>query len=116
VKSTSAKATNITSKFFLPFIAATIVYSGVVAAEVRKSKPAVSSSKSTVTQKKPTVPQVVQPQWKVFTPPDKGFQILMPGRPKTKTQVQKTYMGEIKLQIFVAQPPEQEVACIFSDL
>ena len=104
-----------TSKFFLPFIAATIVYSGVVysgvvSAEVRKSKPAASSSKSTVTQKKPTVPQVVQPQWKIFTPPDKGFQILMPGTPKTKTQVQKTYMGEIKLQIFVAQPPEQEVA------
>jgi hypothetical protein len=24
--------------------------------------------------------------------------------------VQETYMGEIKLQIFVAQPPEQEVA------
>ncbi|WP_413171670.1 hypothetical protein [Anabaena azotica] len=99
-----------TIKFFLPFIAATFIYSGFVSAEVRKPKSAASKSKPTVTQKKPAVPQIVQPQWKVFTPPDKGFQVLMPGRPKTKTQVQKTYMGEIKLQIFVAQPPEQEVA------
>lgn len=92
-----------TIKFFLPFIAATFLYSGFVSAEVRKPKTAASSSK-------PTVPQVVQPQWKVFTPPDKSFQILMPGRPKVKTQAQKTYMGEIKLQIFAALPPEQEVA------
>ncbi|MFM2060789.1 MAG: hypothetical protein RLZZ507_459 [Cyanobacteriota bacterium] len=96
-----------TMKFLLPFIAATFVYSGYVSAEVRKPKPAVSNNK-------PTVPQVVQPQWKIFTPPDKGFQVLMPGTPKTKSQVQKTYMGEIKLQLFVAQPPEQEVAYLVS--
>ncbi|MBK1989120.1 hypothetical protein A0J48_016505 [Sphaerospermopsis aphanizomenoides BCCUSP55] len=92
-----------TIKFFLPFIAATFLYSGLVSAEARKPK-AVTPPKTT------PLPQIVQPQWKVFTPPDKGFQVLMPGRPKTKTQVQKTYMGEIKLEIFVAQPPEQEVA------
>ncbi|MBD2295715.1 hypothetical protein H6G06_20110 [Anabaena sphaerica FACHB-251] len=92
-----------TIKFLLPFIAATFLYSGFVSAEVRKPKAAASGSK-------PTVPKVVQPKWKVFTPPDKSFQILMPGRPKVKTQTQKTYMGEIKLQIFTALPPEQEVA------
>jgi hypothetical protein len=74
-----------TSEFCLSFITTTFIYSGVILAKVRKYKPAASSSKSTVTQKKPTVPQVLQPEWKVFTPPDKGFQILMPGRPKSKT-------------------------------
>lgn len=92
-----------TIKILLPFIAATFVYSGYVSAHTRSPKPAVSPSK-------PTVPKVVQPKWKVFTPPDKSFQVLMPGRPKRKTQVQKTYMGEIKLEIFATQPPEQEVA------
>jgi hypothetical protein len=90
-------------KFFIPLITATFIYSGFVTAQVSKSKPIAN-------QKKPTVPQIVQPKWKEFTPPDKSFQVLMPGRPNTKTQVQKTYMGEIKLNIFVAQPPKQEVA------
>ncbi|MEA5579040.1 hypothetical protein [Anabaena sp. UHCC 0451] len=90
-----------TLKFLLPFMAATFLYSGLISA---------APPKPTASPSKPAVPKVVQPKWKVFTPPDKSFQILMPGRPKTKTQVQKTYMGEIKLQLFVAQPPAQEVA------
>lgn len=92
-----------TMRFLLPFIAVASVYSGHVLAEVRPPKPATS-------QNKPTVPKVVQPKWKVFTPPDKSFSVLMPGRPKKKTQVQKTYMGKINLEMFVAQPPQQEVA------
>ncbi|MEA5553613.1 hypothetical protein VB713_21990 [Anabaena cylindrica UHCC 0172] len=96
-----------TIKFLLPFIAATLLYSGYVSAEARQPKPVASPTK-------PPVPQVVQPPWKIFTPPDKSFQVLMPGRPKPKTQIQKTYMGEIKLEIFVAQPPEQEVAYLVS--
>lgn len=94
---------NMKMKFLLPLVVATFLSSGYVMAEVRKSQPGVANQKR-------TVPQIVQPKWKVFTPPDKSFQVLMPGRPKTKTQVQKTYMGEIELKIFVAQPPAQEVA------
>jgi hypothetical protein len=90
-------------KFLMPFLATTFIYSGFVYAEATKSKPI-------ATHKKPTIPKVVQPQWNVFTPPDKSFQVLMPGRPNTKTQTQKTYMGEITLNLFVSQPPEQEVA------
>ncbi len=56
--------------------------------------------------------QPKQPKWELFTPPDGMFSVLMPGRPKRSSQVQKTYMGEIELQIFVAQPPEQEVAYV----
>jgi hypothetical protein len=92
-----------TIKFLLPFIAATFVYTGYASVAARQTKPSASPSQS-------TVPKAVQPKWKIFTPPDKSFQVLMPGRPKLKTQVQKTYMGEIKLQIFATQPPEQEVA------
>ncbi|MFM6037676.1 MAG: hypothetical protein ACKO2Z_14070 [Sphaerospermopsis kisseleviana] len=90
-------------EFLIPFITATFVYSGFISAEVSKSQPI-------ATHKKPNVPEVVQSQWKIFTPPDKSFQVLMPVRPKNNSQVQKTYMGEIKLNIFVAHPPEQEVA------
>jgi hypothetical protein len=115
-----------TSRFLLPFIFATFVFSGQVVAQVRQPKPTTSPSKTRVTSnkpatnqkkpvipvKKPTVPKVVQPKWKLFTPPDKSFSVLFPGKPTQKTQVQKTYMGEIQLRIFQAQPPQQEVAYI----
>lgn len=52
------------------------------------------------------------PKWKLFTAPDGGFTVLMPGNPKVTSQTQKTFMGEINLQVFVAQPPKQEVAYI----
>ena len=57
-------------------------------------------------------PQSVQPKWRTFTAPDGYFTVLMPGMPKRKTQIQKTYMGEIKLEIFLIQPPQQEAAYI----
>ncbi|HLO85558.1 MAG TPA: hypothetical protein VK203_11225 [Nostocaceae cyanobacterium] len=115
-----------TSRFLLPFILATFVYSGYVVAEVRQPKPTASPSKTRVTpkkpttnqkkpvipDKKPTVPKIVQPKWKVFTPPDKSFYVLMPGIPAKKTQIQKTHMGEIQLRIFTAVPIQQEVAYI----
>lgn len=59
---------------------------------------------------KPKITQPVQPKWKVFTAPDQRFTVLMPGIPKTETQTQKTHMGEIQLQVFLAQPPKQDVA------
>ncbi|WP_353931139.1 hypothetical protein WJM97_00560 [Okeanomitos corallinicola TIOX110] len=92
-----------TIKFLLPFTTATLLCSGLILA-------APTQAKHLSSPKKPPVSEVVQPKWQVFTPPDKSFQVLMPGRPKTDTQVQKTRMGEIDLEIFVAQPPEQEVA------
>lgn len=92
-----------TIKSFLPLLAATFGLSAFVGVEARPPERPVS-------QPKPTVTQPVQPQWKLFTAPDGRFTILMPGMPKLETQTQKTYMGEIQLQLFVAQPPDQEVA------
>ncbi|WP_373528742.1 hypothetical protein [Nostoc sp.] len=94
-----------TIKSLLALIAVTFVCSGSILVEARQPKPSASVAK-------PTVSQPVQPRWKLFTPPDKRFTILMPGSPNRATQYQKTYMGEITLKIFVAQPPKQEVAYI----
>ena len=99
-----------TLRVLLSFIAATFVYSGSVIAEARQPKTPVSNAKPTILRKKPTVTKVVQPKWKIFTAPDGGFTVLMPGRPKIETQTQKTYMGEINVAVFAAQPPQQEVA------
>jgi hypothetical protein len=130
-----------TIRCLLPLIAATFVWSGSILVEARQPKRPVSVAKPTVSQQKPkptavkpvqrqsvsvtkptvsqqkpkpkpTVVKPVQPQWKLFTAPDGRFSILMPGRPNRNTQYQKTYMGEINLEIFVAQPPKQEVAYI----
>jgi hypothetical protein len=92
-----------TIKSLLPFIAATFVCGGSVLVEARQAKPPVAVVK-------PTVSQPVQPQWKLFTAPDGRFSILMPGSPNRNTEHQKTYMGEITLEIFAIQPPKQQVA------
>jgi hypothetical protein len=67
-------------------------------------------AKNRVESPKPKVTQPAAPKWKVFSPPDKRFTVLMPGKPTIQTQIQKTHMGEIELQVFVAQPPQQDVA------
>jgi hypothetical protein len=81
---------------------------------VTQKKPTVTLKKPATTTKKTTVVKVVQPKWKTFTPPDRSFTVLMPGKPKQETQIQKTYLGEINLNLFVAQPPKQEVAYLVS--
>lgn len=91
-----------TIRCLLPFIAATFLCSGSVSVARQPKRP--------VSQPKPTATQPVQPQWKLFTAPDGRFTILMPGMPQRETQTQKTYMGIINLEIFVAQPPKQQVA------
>ncbi|MBO3462992.1 hypothetical protein G7B40_023335 [Aetokthonos hydrillicola Thurmond2011] len=88
---------------FLPLIAATLTLNYSIGVEALPSKHPPSKTK-------PTVSQPVQPSWKIFTSPDGRFTVLMPGRPKLMIQTQKTYMGEIDLQVFLAQPPKQEVA------
>jgi hypothetical protein len=94
-----------TVKSLLPLIAATIVCGGSVLVEARQPK-------SPVAVVKPKVSQPVQPKWKLYTAPDGRFTILMPGSPTRNTESQKTYMGEINLEIFVAQRPKQQVAYI----
>ncbi len=94
-----------TIKSLLPLIAATFICGGSVLVEARQPKPPKAVVKATVSQP-------VQPQWKLFTPPDRRFTILMPGSPNRNTEYQKTYMGEITLEIFAIQPPKQEVAYI----
>ncbi|MBN3947899.1 MAG: hypothetical protein HWQ38_16125 [Nostoc sp. NMS7] len=94
-----------TIKSLLPLIAATFVCGGSILVKARQPKPPTAVVK-------PTVSQPAQPKWKLFTAPDGRFSILMPGNPNRNTQYQKTYMGEITLKIFVAQPPKQQVAYI----
>jgi hypothetical protein len=93
------------SKILLSLIAATFLSSGYAVAEMRPSKPTISSEK-------PIVPPIASPKWRKFTAPDGHFSVLMPGMPQRKTQIQKTYMGEIELEIFLIQPPEHEAAYI----
>lgn len=91
-----------TIKVFLPLIAvATFVSSTYTVVEARKPKVAASQAQTSDSQVS---------QWKLFTAPDGRFTVLMPGMPKRVTQTQKTFMGEINLEIFLGQPPKQEVA------
>ncbi|MBW4560488.1 MAG: hypothetical protein KME32_04875 [Mojavia pulchra JT2-VF2] len=108
-----------TLRGLLSLIVATCVCSGTVLVEasqpkrpVSPAKPKVTQIKPKVTQAKPKVTQPVQPKWKLFTAPDGRFSVLMPGVPIRNTQSQKTYMGEVNLELFVAQPPKQEVAYV----
>ena len=93
-----------TNKIFLPLIAAaTFVSSTYTVVEARKPQLPVSQAQ--------TVDAQVS-QWKLFTAPDGRFTVLMPGMPKRVTQTQKTFMGEINLEVFLGQPPKQEVAYV----
>jgi hypothetical protein len=94
-----------TFKRLLPLIAATFVCGGSFIVDARQPQ-------QPVTQKKITVVQPVQPQWKLFRAPDGRFTVLMPGIPNKETQTQKTQIGEIDLEIFVAEPPKQQVAYV----
>ncbi|MEA5582646.1 hypothetical protein VB620_15000 [Nodularia harveyana UHCC-0300] len=86
-----------TFKYLFPLLTATLISSG---------SPLLAAEKP---QTPPETP-VVQPKWQVYTAPDGGFTVLMPGQPEKDTQIQKTYMGEINLEMFVAEPPKQQVA------
>ncbi|MBD2603667.1 hypothetical protein H6G81_03780 [Scytonema hofmannii FACHB-248] len=93
-----------TIKVFLPLIAAaTFVSSTYTVVEARKPQLAVSQAQTVNSQVS---------QWKLFTAPDGRFTVLMPGMPKRVTQTQKTFMGEINLEVFLGQPPKQEVAYV----
>jgi hypothetical protein len=93
-----------TIKVFLPLIAAaTFVSSTYTVVEARKPQLAVSQAQTADSQVS---------QWKLFTAPDGRFSVLMPGMPKRVTQTQKTFMGEINLEVFLGQPPKQEVAYV----
>ncbi|MCG6136035.1 MAG: hypothetical protein MET45_15495 [Nostoc sp. LLA-1] len=94
-----------TFRGLLPLMTATMICGGSVLVEARQPQRPVSAAK-------PTTTQPVQPQWKSFTPPDGRFTVLMPGQPERNSETQKTYMGEINLEMFVAQPPKQEVAYV----
>jgi hypothetical protein len=93
-----------TMKVFLPLIAAaTFVSSTYTIVEARKPQLPVSQAQTVNSQVS---------QWKLFTAPDGRFTVLMPGMPKRVTQTQKTFMGEINLEVFLGQPPKQEVAYV----
>ncbi len=82
----------------LPLIAATFILTGFAGLEVHLPQA--------------TLSKTAKSQWKVFTAPDGSFKILMPGKPEKKNQTQKTFMGPINLQIFLAKPGKQQVAYV----
>ena len=82
-------------KTFLSLIATTLIFTGFTGLEAHSPQVALSKT-----------------QWQVFTAPDGTFQVLMPGKPETMNQTQRTFMGKINLQIFLAKPEKQQVAYI----
>jgi hypothetical protein len=92
-------AKNMTLRYIFPLITATVI----------------SSASSLVAANQPQTPPqtpVEQPAWGVFTAPDGRFTVLLPGTPETETHTQKTHMGEINLQMFFVEPPQQQVAYV----
>jgi hypothetical protein len=100
----SVTAKIMTKKLLFPLLVATLVCSGFTLAEARQSR--------SRPQNKPKVTQPVQSKWRLFTAPDNRFTVLMPGNPKRVTQNQKTFMGEINLEMFVGKPANQDVAYV----
>ncbi|MEA5526308.1 hypothetical protein [Nodularia spumigena] len=90
-----------TLRYLLPLITATFICGGSALVEAHEPQ----SPTTAATDVEP-----VQPEWSVFTAPDGRFTVLMPGQPDRDTQIQKTYMGEINLEMFVVEPPKQQVA------
>jgi hypothetical protein len=105
-------------KALFSFLTAAFLFSGFTGIQENKASANTSPKKNTTTIKPTSKPgnkpvnKPVKLEWKIFNAPDGRFSILMPGAPKTLSQTQKTFMGEINLQVFVAQPPNQEVAYI----
>jgi hypothetical protein len=93
---------------FLPFLTTALIFA--LALTVETSVEARSSRKPSAP--KPNQEEMEKFRWKVFTPPDGRFSVLMPGQPRVTSQTQRTFMGEINLQMFLAQPPRQEVAYV----
>ena len=87
-----------TNKTFLPLIAATLIFTGFAGLEVYLPQAVLSKT--------------AKSQWQVFTAPDGSFKVLMPGQPEKMNQTQRTFMGEINLQIFLAKPVKQQVAYV----
>ncbi|MDJ0696489.1 hypothetical protein [Mastigocoleus sp. MO_188.B34] len=87
-----------TKKFFLSLIATTLIFTGFAGLEMHLPQTVLSKT--------------AKSKWQVFTGPDGTFQVLMPGKPEKMNQTQKTFMGEINLQIFLAKPPKQQVAYV----
>jgi hypothetical protein len=100
-------------RVLLPLILTTWFTSGYVLAGVSQLSGAIApKSKSLVSPTLPVKPKVVQPKWQIYKSPDGWFSILMPGIPQSRSQVQKTSMGEITLNELLVQPPQQEVAYV----
>ncbi len=87
-----------TKKFFLSLITTTLIFTGFAGLEMHLPQAVLSKT--------------AKSKWQVFTGPDGTFQVLMPGKPEKMNQTQKTFMGEINLQIFLAKPPKQQVAYV----
>ncbi|MGJ5675723.1 MAG: hypothetical protein ACR9NN_19255 [Nostochopsis sp.] len=94
-----------TKRVLLSLITIALLCSGFTRVEARPPQRPLSPTK-------PAPNKPIKSEWKLFNAPDGSFSVLMPGMPKVVTQTQKTYMGEINLQVFVGQLPNQEVAYV----
>lgn len=99
------KAKTMTKRVLLSLITIALLCSGFTRVEARPPQRPLSPTK-------PAPNKPIKSEWKLFNAPDGSFSVLMPGMPKVVTQTQKTYMGEINLQVFVGQLPNQEVAYV----
>ncbi|MEA5571379.1 hypothetical protein [Calothrix sp. UHCC 0171] len=90
----------------LPLLTAVLICANFANVEARSPRP------KTKPGAKADAALMEQYRWKLFNAPDGRFSVLMPGKPKVTAQTQKTFMGEINLQVFVAQPPKQDVAYV----
>ncbi len=102
---TPVKAKTMTKRVLLSLITTALLCSGFTRVEARPPQRPLSPTK-------PAPNKPIKSEWKLFTSPDGSFTVLMPGMPKFSTQTQKTYMGEINLQVFVGQLANQEVAYV----
>ncbi|MFB2772635.1 hypothetical protein ACE1AT_25660 [Pelatocladus sp. BLCC-F211] len=94
-----------TKRVLFSLITIALLCSGFTRVEARPPQRPLSPTK-------PAPNKPIKSEWKLFTAPDGSFSVLMPGMPKAITQTQKTYMGEINLQVFVGQLANQEVAYV----
>lgn len=98
------------SKILLPIILTTLLSNGYVLGQEKLLTKHTSKPKTS-----PVVtPKIVEPKWRTYTAPDGYFSVLLPGMPKQKKQVQKTYLGIINVEIFSLQPVYQEVGYVIT--
>jgi hypothetical protein len=97
-------------------IAATLVLIGNYAIEANHTKafargnPVVQRNQPKPPAKKPKPKPAAR--WRRFRFTDGRFSVLFPFPPRQVSQIQKTPLGEVNLEVFTVQPPNQDVSYV----